>query len=70
MLFMSGRVVDTIYTEELLLVFAIQSDKVGMEKTLLREFVLIADSVKIEASAEVLLLIDECVDVFNVLLLQ
>ena len=51
MFFMSGRVVDTIYTEELLLVFAIQSDKVGMEKTLLREFVLIADSVKIEASA-------------------
>ena len=51
MFFMSGRVVDTIYTEELLLVFTIKSDKVGMEKTLLREFVLIADSVKIEASA-------------------
>lgn len=51
MFFMGGRVVNTINTEEFLLILTIKGDKIGMEKTLLGQLVLIADGVQIKASA-------------------
>ena len=53
-----------------MLVFAVECDKVGMEETLLWELILVADSVQIETGAEVLFLVDEGVDVFDVFFLE
>ena len=68
--FMCSWIVNAIDTKKLLLILAIKGNEVRMKKTLLRKLVLVTNCVKIEASTEILFLVDQSIDVFDILLLQ
>ncbi len=53
-----------------MLIFAVEGDKVGMEETLLWQLILVADSVEVKTGAEILFLVDEGIDVFDVFFLE